>query len=227
MKVFMTIFNRHSWAVEMCKKFESAGLEIIIIDNDSTYPPCVEWLNNCGYTVERMGVNRGPWVFLSDHTGQLQWLNRNDGKDTLYNKYTDRYFILADSDFDISMVPDDFPDHLMKGLNTAQRNEWKCGLSYLLDDLPVNAFTKQIIEYERRYWVTKNAAGYFESQVDIGVTMFDRQKQGEWYHAVRSDKPYTCRHLDWYHSVEGWREEDQWFIDNTPHYYGWCRKFHD
>ena len=227
MKVLMTVFNRFTWAIEMCKKFEQAGLEIIIIDNASTYPPCVEWLNTCGHKVERMDQNYGPWVFLSYPYAQMQWINKTADQRALFMKYPDRFFILADSDFDLTGVPNDFPDHLMKGLISAKRGEWKCGLSYEINDLPSDSVPKQVYEYEKRYWVTKNHAGYFESQVDIGVTLYDREKQGEWFHAIRSDRPYTCRHLDWYHAREGWREEDQFFVDQTPGYYGWARKYYE
>lgn len=42
LKCFMTILDRFTWAMPMCEHIEKAGLELILIDNDSTYPPCVE-----------------------------------------------------------------------------------------------------------------------------------------------------------------------------------------
>ena len=213
MKVFMTIFNRFTWAIEMCKKFEQVGLEVIIIDNASTFAPCVEWLKNCSYKVEKREKNEGPWVF---ETSELK------------DKYKDQFFYLADSDFDLSIVPNDFPDHLMRGLETCDdKTIWKCGLSCELNDLDDNAFTRQVIAHENNFWINKNSAGYWIAWVDIGVTLHDRNKKDHWYSALRSDRPYTCRHLDWYHKKENIRPEDIYFWEHTKDYYGWGQKWYN
>jgi hypothetical protein len=212
MKCFVTIFERFSWAIPLCKDLTAAGLEVILIDNNSTYPPCVEWLKNCEYKVERMNYNAGPWAFVTTD---------------LHKQYLDRYYFLCDSDLDISKVPKDFPDHLMYGLENTGGDIWKAGLSFELNDLPDNIVTRQAIAHENAFWVDKTELGFYKAWIDIGCTLHDRSRQTDWYYSIRSDRPYTGRHLDWYHTEESWREEDTYFLEHTPGYFGWCKKYYD
>jgi hypothetical protein len=211
-KCFVTIFNRFSWAVPLCKDLTDAGLEVIIIDNDSTFPPCVEWLKNCPYKIEKMDSNRGPWAY---------------DKTDLCKKYTDRFYFLCDSDISISTVPKDFPEHLMKGLEKSDPEIWKVGLSFEINDLPDNIVTRQAINHEKAFWGNMTPFGFHKAWIDIGCTLHDREKKAHWYSALRADRPYTGKHLDWYMTKETLREEDLYFLDLTKEYYGWCRKFYD
>lgn len=208
----MTIFNRFSWGAEMCKKFDECGLEVIIINNNSTYKPCIEWLKNCGYKVENMEQNSHAWAFFETD---------------LYKKYPDRFFFLSDSDFDISTVPNDFPDHLMRGLEKTPPNIWKVGLSYEINDLPDNEFTRQVIAHEKNFWPPVNEYGFYNAWIDIGVTLHDRTKKDHFFSAWRSDRPYTCRHLPWYHTKENITNEHLYFMKANPSYYGWDRKWYE
>ena len=216
MKVFMTIFNRFTWAIKMCEKFDSAGLEVILIDNKSTYPPCLEWLKNCNYKVEPGTNNYGPWEFM-----------RTD----LFTKYPDRYFFLADSDYDISQVPDDFPEFLMKGLlNTIHPEVWKSGLSVEIEDLSKNEYTKQIYEHEISFWQTEvDDLGFYHSWVDVGIALYDRtRRKSNWYDALRAPRPYTCQHLDWYLTPETIREEDIYYFEIKNHaHHGYGREWYN
>jgi hypothetical protein len=211
-KCFVTIFQRYSWAIPLCKDLTNAGLEVIIINNASTFPACVEWLKNCGYKVENRDVNCGAWAF---------------DKTELCQKYTDRFYFLCDSDIDISKVPKDFPEYLMKGLNQANSEIWKVGLSFEINDLPDNVTTRQAVSHEKAFWNETPVNGFHNAWIDIGCILHDRTRKGHWYSALRADRPYTARHMDWYLIKETWREEDEAFLEGTKEYYGWARKWYD
>lgn len=213
MKCFVTIFNRYSWAIPLCHNLEMAGLEVIIIDNKSTYPPCVEWLKNCNYKIEYIGYNAAPWAFQTTD---------------LTNKYKDRFYFLCDSDMGIDAVPLDFPDVLMRGLERAEPGIWKSGLSYEINDLPDNITTRQAIVHENTFWERKTDYGFYTAWIDIGCALHDRERKGEqWYAAIRSDRPYTAKHLDWYFTEDTIRDEDMYYLETTPEYYGWFRRWYD
>ncbi len=220
MKIFITIWNRYSWVIPFCEDCEKAGLTVVLIDNASTYPPCIEWLKKCKYKVIWMKKNEGAWAFFST---------------SLYQQYTDRYFMISDSDQDISGVPCDFPQHLMKGLEQHDYNNiWKSGLSQEINDLPNNPFAKEVYDYEKQFWNNPTRHGFYESWLDLGVAVYDREKRGEnpsredhWYCAVRAGRPYTSRHLDWYMTSDNMREEDlYYFTTKDPKYRGWGFKFY-
>ena len=221
MKCFITIWNRFSWAIPLCEDFIRGGVEPVLLDNDSTYQPCIEWLSKCPYKVIRMNKNSGPWAFFITD---------------LYREFTDRYFMISDSDQDISRVPSDFVDVLMKGFQETSDNVWKSGLSQEIEDLSDNQFARDVYNYEKGYWSNINQFGYYKVWMDLGIAIYDKSRRGpypiheeNWYCAVRSPRPYTSRHLDWYLTPETLREEDIYYLKesdtaNVAHH-GWAYKF--
>lgn len=222
MNIFITIWNRYSWVIPFCEDCEKAGLTVILIDNKSTYQPCIDWLKKCKYKVIWMNRNATPWAFFNSD---------------LYGQYKDKYFMISDSDQDISKVPSDFPQKLILGLEAHNYNHiWKAGLSQEINDLPDNKFAKEVYDYEKAFWTnpTQSHMRFFEVWMDLGIAVYDRERRGEcpnkeenWYCAIRADSPYTSRHLDWYLTPENLREEDIYYLtDKDPTYRGWGFKFY-
>lgn len=215
MNIFVTIWNRYSWAIPLCEDFTKAGLKVILIDNKSTFPACVEWLDNCPYQVIHMNLNAGPWAFFTTD---------------LYRQYKDQYFMISDSDQDIAGIPSDWVNVLMKGLEEKSDGVWKSGLSQRIDDLPKdNPYAQEIYNYEKGFYTNKNQFGYYKVFMDLGIAVYDRSRRGEnpikedqWYHAVRSPEPYQSRHLDWYLTPDQFREEDKYYLEAGGHAHeGW------
>lgn len=225
MNIFITVWNRHSWLIPFCEDCVKAGLTPILIDNASTYDPCVEWLKKCPYKVIWMEHNEGPWVFFTK----------------LYSDYKDKYFFISDSDQDISKVPTDWPQHLISGLERHTENKiWKAGLSQEINDIPKedNHVLKEIYDYEKGFWRNQLSDGFYHVAMDLGVAVYDRERRTEdpkntdqnghcWYNAIRSDRPYTSRHLDWYLTKDNLREEDHYYFNAKNVHYGWGFKFYD
>lgn len=204
MNIFITVWNRYSWLTPLCADFVKAGLTPVIIDNDSTYTPCIEYLKECPYEVIKMENNEGPWAFFTTD---------------LYSKYTEQFFMISDSDQDISQCPSDWVDVLMKGLDEKDDNVWKSGLSQKIDDFPDNPYARDVYDYEKAFYSNLNKLGYYKVYMDLGIAVYDRSRRGEkpidegnWYCAVRSPIPYQSRHLDWYLTPETLREEDKFYL---------------
>jgi hypothetical protein len=214
MKVFITVWNRYSWLIKLCEDFVKAGLEPVLIDNKSTYEPCVEWLSKCPYKVIRMNKNYGPWAFFTSD---------------LWKEHTDRYVMFSDSDYDISQVPSDFPELLMKGLQTYNvGGVWKVGLSVEISDLPKNNYTDEVIKAEQGFWNFEIMPGFYRADIDIGIAVYDRSRRSgcglgdNWYAGLRTTRPYTCKHLDWYLTPENLRDEDLYFFKQRGKaHHGW------
>jgi hypothetical protein len=226
MNVFITIWNRFSWAIPLCEDFEKAGVNVVLIDNGSTYEPCVKWLKGCRYKVHFMDHNVGPWAFFITD---------------LYKEYKDRYFMISDSDQDISKVPKDFPEYLIKGLELHDYDQiWKCGLSQEINDIPhgENHVLKEIYNYEKGFWLNKTEHGFYKVAMDLGIAVYDRNRRTEqptntdqnghgWYNAIRADRPYTSRHLDWYLNKDKLRPEDIFYFEGAYAHFGWGHKFYN
>lgn len=199
----------------MCEDFTKAGLKVVLIDNDSTFPPCVEWLSKCPYKVIHMKRNAGAWAFFITE---------------LYQEYRDQHFMISDSDQDISQLPSDWVEVLMKGLQETDDRVWKSGLSQKVDDLPTtNPYAKEIFAYESAFYSNVNRFGYYKVWMDLGIAIYDRSRRGEfpikeeqWYGAVRSPIPYQSRHLDWYMTPDQFRPEDLYYLNTGGHDHdGW------
>lgn len=211
LNIFVTIWNRFSWAIPLLDDFAKAGLTPVVIDNNSTYEPCRQYLDNeCKYQVIRRKSNDGAWAFFTTE---------------LYQQYKDRYFMISDSDQSITGIPSDWVDVLMKGLEETEDSVWKSGLSQRIDDLPRdNPYATEIYDYEKNFYSNINRFGYYKVWMDLGIAVYDRTRRSEtpikdsvskdasWYAAVRAPLPYVSRHLDWYLTPESFREEDIYYL---------------
>jgi len=196
----------------MCEYLEATGVRPIIIDNDSTYPPLLDWYKDCGYKVHRMERNYGHLVF---------W------KSFLINQYSDRFYCLTDPDLDLSKVPHDYADVLMRGLNE-NPTVTKAGLSLRINDLPQNAYTKKVIEWEKKFWQHKSGI-FYKADVDTTFALYDKQRdfgklppEGNKFHwAVRAPEHYTAKHIPWYLTKEKIEssEEEQYYMSQTHTYW--------
>lgn len=204
------MFNRLSKGRPLIENLADLGIEVIILDGGSTYPPLLEWYEKCPFKIHTVPTNQICWAYFNTD---------------LWDLYRDQYFISSDCDLDISQVPHDFVDHLMNGLvNTP--TVWKAALSLEIFDLPDTPFGKEAYEHEIRYWTNKNALGFFEVDVDNALAVYDRERRDkvDWMAGLRADKPYTARHYDWYLTDETYTEEDDYYVEKTL-WYGWAKHF--
>lgn len=197
MKALIIIRNRLKLAVNVANWCHEHGLEPIFIDNGSDYPLLIQYYAElCPYQVYRLGANYG-------HT--CIWIPELD----ILNKLgiTGRY-IVTDPDLDLSGVPDDFLGIMNAGLDKYPVD--KCGLSLEIEDLP-DSEEGNYIRYrcEARYWKTPLDSQYFKADTD---TTFALYREGvNWYShsAVRTNRPYTAKHLPWYYTDFNSLPEDE------------------
>lgn len=201
----------------MCEYLAATGMEVIIMDNLSTYPPLLEWYRSCPYEVIRMKKNHGHTVL---------W------KTGLIDEFDDRYYCVSDPDLDLSGIPTDYLDVLLTGLE-ANPDVYKAGFSLRIDDLPQNAYTKKVIEWEKKFWTQKANASFMRADLDTTFALYSKDRdfgllppEGKEFHwAVRSPEPYVCRHLPWYLTTEELErnEEENYFMKTTSTH--WAQRF--
>jgi hypothetical protein len=183
MNCFIIMFNRLTWPRKMAEFLSDTGCEVILVDNASTYPPLLEWYDSCPYKVYRLQENYGHLVLWGSG---------------IINNYKDRHYIVTDPDLDLSGVPHDYVDFLMKGF--LHEEVVKVGLSLRVNDLPVNEFTRRIVEHEERHWRALQEDGFYAASVDTTFAIYDRERMlgQQVYWSLRSPEPYMARHLPWY-----------------------------
>jgi hypothetical protein len=201
MKVLLLNFNRLTLPKAMIEWLLDRNMEVIIIDNNSTYPPLLEYYENCGLQVLRMDANYG-------HT--VVWT-----KDVLSIFSIKGRYIVTDPDLDLNGVPDDFIDVLHFGLDKYKAFA-KCGLSLEINDLP-NTKEGNFIKHnrEKRFWNVKLDNRYFMADIDTTFAMYREGWNKYTLNAIRTNRPYVCRHVPWYYTDFDNLPEDEQFYFKT------------
>lgn len=176
----------------------AGGVQIVLVDNASTYPPLVEYLAATPHRVVRLEQNlghRAPW--LSGVVAEVGF---------------DRPFVVSDPD----VVPDDACPldaiaHLQRVLD-AHPGIDKVGLGLRIDDLPAcYAQADDVRQWEAQWWRDAVSPGVYRASVD---TTFALYRPGRWHrldNALRTGAPYVARHLPWYADSEHPTDEDRYY----------------
>ena len=198
---YLTVYNRWTWAKEMAAQCEERfGLRVIILDNDSQYPPCQEWFDRCSYEVIHVGTNascRGFW-HCKRHLEQTGW------------------YIVSDTDLDLTNVPDDAVGRLID-VYKDYRDVTKVGLSLELNDVPdTYLFYDTVMTREKVFWQNRRDHRGFLADIETTFALYSPKRpallENKFFRAIRLDRPYTARHLDWYTDLDNLNEEDSFYI---------------
>lgn len=195
---------------------------IFIIDNDSNYPPLMDWYNiihGKGVTVIELPNNLGPHAIFN--CGMLM--------DYEYGLRDLEYVIYTDPDIELNpAMPSDFAE-TMAGIMKKHKLP-KLGLALRLDDIPEGAYGNQYMGHEQQFWVIKVEEDLYNAQVDTTFCMLWRPNHHQ-YDSFRLAGPYTCRHLPWYTKWENITEEEKYFLETADynsnyrnHYQEWKSK---
>lgn len=187
MNVYIINFNLLTWPREMVRILREQGHRVVIVDNGSTYGPLLEWYSTepCRIVRTQNLGNRSPWL-----CGAV------DDSD---------YYVVSDPDLDLSMVPPDWPTKLREGIERYGAD--RCGLS--LDETRVPTRNPawradRFCDYPKGNPVVwgekvKLAGGFIRYPVDTTFAVY-RPKCTSWRApgGIRTDRPYTARHLPWH-----------------------------
>jgi hypothetical protein len=138
--VYIISFNRLKYLKQSIEWLESNGhTNIIIIDNNSTFKPLLEFYDHTPHKVIKINKNKGHLVF---HKDIRFFFIRN---------FT--FYVLTDPDLlPVKECPADYMNHFV---NTIKSNQMftKVGFSLKIDDLPDTYPLKNlVIEWESKFY---------------------------------------------------------------------------
>lgn len=202
--IIINNFNRLTFPLELIEFLENCGFtNIVILDNNSSYPPLLKFYETCKYKVIRQKQNLGHLAF---------W------KSGLYNKYKWNYFVYTDSDVvPVPECPKDFIEYFRRILSSNYRLD-KIGFGIKIDDLPDSFSLKnKIVDYEKHYWERAVMPNLYEAPIDTTFALYkplSKLERGESYTlaAWRTGSPYLIRHLPWYINSGNLSEEERYYI---------------
>jgi hypothetical protein len=194
MKCLIINFNRVTLPKNLADWCFSHGLEPIFIDNNSDYPPLLEYYKECPYTVIYMDKNYSYLVV---------WTQRLLDKLGITGHY-----IVTDPDMDLSGIPDDFLSVMEEGLSRYPQYD-KCGLSLEVNDIP----SQGTRDWEMQFWQTPLDPQYFKAAVDTTFALY-KVRHASWS-GIRTNRPYTARHIPWYYDLLPELPEDEMYYYRT------------
>ncbi len=187
-------------------------LEVIILDNASTYLPLLGWYDTNPCIVERLSGNYGNFVLWSSPTA-IHGLEKPD----FWEKYNleGNQYILSDCDLDLSNVPrETLLNTLQEGL---RRYPWavKCGLGLRINDLPDTELSKEAIKWEANNWTLMDDM-YIKAAVDTTFCLCTGVgEQNDFDRCIRTGNPFVARHIGWYYGPQNPPPEDEmWYLKN-------------
>ena len=185
--VLLTAFNQVTWLRRMVDDLTASGVATpIIVDNASTYPGLLEYLDSSPCQVIRHTRNAGP---------RVAWENEEAAEITRAG-----YYVVTDSDLGLSSV--DIPAALADCRRALDRGPEliKAGLSLRVNDLPTTAIGNRAADWERQFWCrksrTRSPRGH-RAAIDTTFALYrPGTGWGGYSPAWRSE--HSARHEPWY-----------------------------
>jgi hypothetical protein len=182
---------------------ERAGCEQIhLVDNDSTYPPLLEFYESTPHRVVKTGRNlggvRGVW-----------------GSDLIDALGVKPPFVFSDPDIvPIEECPLDAIDYFAEIL-AYYPNYLKVGFGLKIDDLPDHyAMKDEAIAVQSVFRRRRIAPRLFDAAIHGTFALF-REPTRQLRPAIRTDYPYLARHTSWYIDSALPSEEDRYYRDHA------------
>lgn len=187
--------------------------EIILVDNDSRYPPLLEYLNTSPHLVYWLKSNHSKWA---------PW------KEDLINKHPSDYFVVCDPDvLPVKKCPLDAIEYFIQALKD-HPNHLGVGPALEIKNLPNHYAAKQdLIKWENRYWEKPVDDGkFFEAVIDSAfITLREGSQLDAEKPSLRANYPYVFRHETWYMDTHNPSEEDFFYISRCdPNRAHWVRE---
>ena len=203
--ILVNSFNRLNCLRGLVDWLEGAGYaNIIIIDNASSFPPLLSYLERLERkrraTIVRLEANFGHLAIWQQ--GLLQHL----GIDSEY-VYTDPDIVPAE------FCPADVLGHFRDILD-AEADIATVGFGLRLDDIPEHATHKaQVLSWENQFWLAPAAPGIFLAPIDTTFALY-RPSRGHslGQPSLRTGWPYLASHVGWLIDHRNPTEEDMFYF---------------
>lgn len=210
--IIINNYNRVTTLKMLISDLESRGYyNIHIIDNNSSYPPLLEYYETSKHKVYRLNKNIGF---------KALW------KSGLWYRFLRGYYCYTDSDLSLDpSCPHDFMEVFYKLLKKYPE-VFKVGFSLKIDDLPDHYDRKQeVIDWESRFFRKEKEKNVFIAPIDTTFALYRpfarRGKRDGSDEILRVGPPYQCKHLPWYVNSGAPSKEEVYYVKSVKKITHW------
>ena len=213
--IFINNYNRLTTTSLLIDALQKRGYSNIhILDNQSTFPPLLEFYKTTDCKVHYLKKNYGSKAF---------W------KSNLWLQFLNSYFVYTDSDVvPIKSCPDTILEHFYTLLKKYPEAH-KVGVSLKIDDLPDTfALKDKVIEWESKYFTKEMEPNLFIAPIDTTFALyrpFSKAGKRDYSTLVfRTGAPYQAQHLPWYINNDNLDEEETYYLNSLETRTHWSRQ---
>lgn len=204
--------NRLTFLKKMVDWLQQAGYKnIVILDNDSSYPPLLKYYESTTAKV----------IFLKKNVGYMALWQID-----FFKTIKKHYYVYTDSDLiPTTNCPNDLVYRLYKVLH--KHNIEKCGPALRIDNLPDYYIHKQkVLDIENKYWKKRVEEDVFEAPIDTTFALYKPFAKGnaEQCTAFRVAGNLIFEHLPWYENSAELNEEASFYKENVSSSSYWYSK---
>lgn len=212
--IIINNYNRLTTLRRLIDALTSRGYSrIYILDNDSSYPPLLEYYATCPFEVIRLGRNIG-FKALWESEARKRFCGD-------YYAYTDSDVVPAED------CPADFMDHFLRELRRHPLAR-KVGFSLRIDNLPDHfAQKRQVIEAEEKYYRHPVSGGLYQAPIDTTFALYRPRvglSRSRAVEAYRTAAPYQAEHLPWYTDSARPSEEERYYLSHCVRMTEWSSR---
>ncbi|MDY3328004.1 hypothetical protein [Riemerella anatipestifer] len=190
------------------------GLQVVIIDNKSTYPPLLEYYKAIEKKVkiERMDDNFGHMVFFNNKY--------------LCEKYGKGFFALTDADvLPNDKLPINFFSKLIYLLLRYSYMVNKVGFSLDIESIPDSFPHKDKVEsWEKRFWLYPITKDIYRANIDTTFALYKPIKLIDFKFFLKGIRVAGCflaKHGGWYVDPNNLSNEEKYYIETATKSSSW------
>lgn len=182
--VLVVCRDRLTPLVDLVDWLEAEGMtRIVLLDNDSTYPPLLAYLERSEHEVLRLDNSRGHLAAWDPRVQAVV----GEGP-----------YVVTDCD----VVPDARAHGAIgrfAGLLNRYRGVDKVGFGLRIDDLPSHyELREQVIAWERQFWQNEVEPGVYRADIDTTFALYRGGTTHRLRPALRTGPHFVARHEPWY-----------------------------
>lgn len=190
---------------------------IIIIDNQTTYPPTLNWYAESGVNVFYNDIDSTLY-----DTGTFYRLAFEIQHPAFVDLVKD-YYVFTDSDVvPTELAPDNFIDCMVDVCR--ELGTHKVGAALKIDDLPDTDFTKYVLSIEVPMWDRKIPHDVYEiyhAGVDTTFAVYaPNTKPLLNQDVIRMGGDFTAKHIPWYYDLGNMPEDEHYYLTHLQAHRG-------
>lgn len=205
-KGFIIFRDRVTYASRCAQALSTAGLDVCIVDQGSTWPPARAWLD--------VSEARGIQVLRKGggHPRELwAW-------DPFRSACGSERYVVTDPDVvPTADCPADWVSYLEKVLDDSDYP--KAGLGLTTDTIPESyQHRDHVISWERQFWEhPTGTGGIYAAPIDTTLALYQPLSEHTAFtiEALRTGPPYVADHLAWYEDLDNLTPELQYYHEHA------------